>query len=111
MASLALALPCLPGGADKLRSLADECRGPRRQEFEDFHRRVGLTDESWYLQATPQGELFVLTLNGDPLGAVARLGASTHPFDRWFKERAKEIHGVDFNEPLPGPPPEQVFTG
>ena len=111
MASLALALPCLPGGADKLRSLAEECRGPRRQEFEEFHHRVGLTDEGWYLQSTPQGELFILTLEGDPMGAVAKLAASRHPFDSWFKERAKEIHGVDFNQPLPGPPPEQVFAG
>jgi hypothetical protein len=111
MASLALALPCLPGGADKLRSLAEQCRGARRQEFEDFHRRVGLSDEAWYLQSTPQGELFVLTLGGDPLGAMSKLAASTEPFDRWFKDRAKEIHGVDFNQPLPGPPPEQVFAG
>ena len=111
MANLALAFPCLPGGGDKLRSLAEACRGPRRQEFEDFHRRVGLTAERWYLQSAPQGELFILTLEGDPLGAVAKLGASDHPFDRWFKERAREVHGVDFNQPLPGPPPEQVFEG
>jgi hypothetical protein len=111
MTTLALALPCLPGGADKLRSLAIVCGGERRQEFEEFHRRVGLTAEHWYVQQTPNGELFILTLEGDPLGAVAKLGASDHPFDRWFKERALEIHGVDFNQPLPGPPPEQVFAG
>jgi hypothetical protein len=112
MATLALALPCLPGGADKLRDLAQACRGPRRQEFEDFHRRVGLTAERWYLQSTPEGgHVFILTLEGDPEGAVAKLGASQHPFDRWFKDRAREVHGVDFDQPLPGPPPEHVFEG
>ena len=111
MTTLSLALPCLPGGADKLRGLAEACRGERHQEFDDFHRRIGLTAEQWFLQQTPQGELFILTLEGDPHGAVAKLAGSDHPFDRWFKERAREIHGVDFNQPLPGPPPEQVFAG
>jgi hypothetical protein len=91
--------------------MAEECRGSRRAEFEDFHRRVGLSKESWYLQQSPQGELFVLVIEGDPLGAVQKLGASNESFDVWFRERAKEVHGVDFSQPLPGPPPEQVFEG
>lgn len=111
MGALALALPCLPGGAIKARALADECHGPRQAEFEEFHRRVGLTGERWYLQQTPQGELIVLVLEGDPPGAIGKLSASNHPFDRWFKEQVREIHGVDFNQPLPGPPPEQIFAG
>ena len=111
MASLALALPCVPGGAEKLRHLAEECSGPRRTEFADFHRRVGLTAERWYLQQTPQGALFLLTLEGDPGGAIRKLAASTHPFDQWFKEQAQAVHGVDFNQPLPAPPPALVFEG
>src|SRR5690349_9897760 len=110
MATLALALPCLPGGADKARQFAAACRD-RRQEFEEFHRRVGLTAERWYLQQKPQGTLLVLVLEGDPQGAVAKLASSSDQFDRWFKEQAREIHGVDFGQPLPGPPPEQVFEG
>jgi hypothetical protein len=111
MATMALALPCLPGGADKLRQLADACRGPRRDEFAEFHQRVGLDAERWYLQQTPQGELFLLYLEGDPLGAIGKLAASDDPFDVWFREQAKAVHGVDFTEPLPGPPPEVVFEG
>jgi hypothetical protein len=91
--------------------LAEQCSGPRRAEFEDFHRRVGLTSEAWYLQQSPQGDVFILTLEGDPPGAVRTLAGSDHPFDQWFKEQSREVHGVDFNQPLPGPPPEQVFQG
>ena len=109
MASLAIALPCLPGGADKLRALARECSGPRRPEFDDFHRRVGLSGERWFLQQTPQGELLILTLEGDPAGALAKLGASDHPFDIWFREAVREVHGVDLSQPPAGPPPELVF--
>ena len=111
MARLAFTVPCLPGGGDKLREMAAQCRGPRRAEFEDFHRRLGLTREGWYLQQSPQGEVFILTLEGDPMGAIQKLAASDHPFDQWFKERSREVHGVDFNQPLQGPPPEQVFEG
>jgi hypothetical protein len=111
MSTLALALPCLPGGADKLRQLAEQCRGPRHEEFAGFHQRAGLDIERWYLQQTPQGELFVLYLDGDPLGAIGMLAASDHPFDVWFREQAKQIHGIDFSQPLPAPPPEVVFEG
>src|SRR5689334_16602021 len=110
MATLALALPCLPGGAEKARQLATACRD-RRAEFDEFHRRVGLTGERWYLQETPQGTLILVVLEGDPPGAIGKLAASDHPFDRWFKEQTREIHGVDFNQPLPGPPPVQIFEG
>jgi hypothetical protein len=111
MAELAIALPCLPGGADELRQLAKECSGPRKEEFEDFHRRVGLTSERWYLQQTPQGELHIVVLEGDPAGAIGALASSDNKFDQWFRERIKAVHGVDFSQPLPGPPPEQVFAG
>ena len=92
-----------------LHGLAEICRGERRQEFEDFHRRVGLSAEQWFLQQTPQGDLFMLILEGDPLGAVTKLAGSDHPFDRWFKERVREVHGVDFNQPCPGRRPNRFL--
>ena len=111
MPHLAIALPCLPGGADKLRQLAKECAGPRKAEFADFHKRVGLSLEHWFLQKTPQGELVILHLDGDPMGAMAKLAGSDHPFDRWFRDQVQKVHGVDFAKPLPGPAPEPIFEG
>ena len=35
--------------------------------------------------------------------------ASNHPFDAWFLEQARHIHGADLAQPLPGPPPQLVF--
>lgn len=111
MPTMAIALPCLPGGADKLRALAKECAGARRDEFADFHRRVNLTREQWFLQSTPQGEMLILILEGDPQSAMAKLAASKEPFDTWFLEQVEQVHGVDLRQPLPGPPPELVFEG
>lgn len=109
MASLAIALPCLPGGAGRLRALAEELSGPRRSEFEDFHRRVGLTAERWFLQRAPEGELLILNLEGDPAGALAKLAISDHSFDTWFRNAVRDVHGVDLSQPPAGPPPELVL--
>lgn len=111
MATLAISLPCLPGGAARLRDAASELNGRRRAEFEDFHRRAGLTCERWFIQQTPQGEVVNLVLEGDPLHAISVLAASNEPFDVWFREQVKSAHGVDFSQPLPAPPPELVFEG
>lgn len=111
MATMAIALPCLPGWADELRKTAAEISGPRRQEFEDFHRRAGLSAERWFVQQTPQGELCIVVLEGDPMGAIGALASSNQPFDVWFRDSVKKVHGVDFAQPLPGPPPEVVFEG
>ena len=111
MATLAISLPCLPGGADNLREFAAEVAGPRREEFEDFHHRAGLTAERWFVQQTPQGDVLNLVLEGDPMRAIGVLATSDVPFDVWFREKAKVVHGVDFTQPLPVPPPELVFEG
>jgi hypothetical protein len=111
MATLAIALPCLPDGAKAAKELAAELGDSRRDEFEGFHRRVGLSKEQWFLQQTPQGEVIVLVLEGDPAGAMGKFSASNEPFDVWLRDRVKRIHGVDFGQPLPAAPPELVFEG
>ena len=36
------------------------------------------------------------------------MGASTDAFDVWFREKVKEMHGLDMTQPPPGPPPALV---
>jgi hypothetical protein len=111
MATLALALPCLPGGSDKLRSLAEACRGERRPEFEDFYRRVGLSAEHWFLQQTPEGSC------SSSLWKVTR-------WVQWPSSVLRTTHSTvgSKTEPLRstvwisvslcrGPPPAEVFAG
>ncbi len=107
MATLAFAAPCLPGGADVARRITQEVQGTRRSDYEDFHRRVGLAGEAWYIQHTPQGDLSIVYLEGDdPARSLQALRQSDHPFDQWFKEQVKLVHGIDFGQPLAGPLPE-----
>ena len=46
---------------------------------------------------------------GEKCDAITK-GGSNDPFDRWFRERVKEIHGVDLAEASPLPPPEHVLS-
>jgi hypothetical protein len=85
MPTFAAALPLLPGKTDDWKRMVEEIAGPRRADFEDFHRRVGLTKENWYLQPTPQGDLVIVYLEGEIPQCFQRFATSDHPFDRWFR--------------------------
>jgi hypothetical protein len=43
----------------------------------------------------------------DPLAALGEFGSSDEPFNSWFRDGMKEVHGIDISEP--GPPSEKVF--
>ena len=81
--------------------------GPRRQELTDFNRRYGLTRHASWLADTPTDPA-VVALHQGPGGdeVMPKLGPSQHEFDLWFKDKLKEVHGVDVTQPPPGPLPE-----
>ena len=35
--------------------------------------------------------------------------ASQDPFDVWMKQSFTALHGIDFNQPMAGPLPEQIL--
>ncbi len=110
MAAIALAFPILPGKLDAWKRFVQEMAGPRRSEHEASRRRMGVSVERVWHQTTPQGDLAIVYEEADDLAqGLPRLAASQEPFDVWFKQQVLEIHGVDFNQPLPGPLPELVF--
>jgi hypothetical protein len=45
----------------------------------------------------------------DPARSIATLAALDHPFDRWFKQEVKRLHGIDFNQPPASPLREVVY--
>ena len=109
MASLASAFPILPGKTEQWKHFSQEMAGPRRNEYEASRTRLGITREVAYLQQTPQGDLAVVYSEAQDIARVFEgFGRSQEPFDVWFREQVKEIHGVDFTQPLPGPLPEAI---
>ena len=87
----------------------EELEGPRKADYAASERRIGILKESWYLQPTPDGDLFVAYMESpDFAKALESFRQSSDPFDRWFKQRMADVTGVDLNEPLPGPLSEQL---
>jgi len=83
--------------------------GPRHGEYEASRKRLGISREVAYLQQTPQGDMAVVYFEVQDIPSVFEgFGRSQEPFDVWFREQVKEIHGIDFSEPLPGPLPEAI---
>jgi len=93
------------------RAWIQECLGPRRREFNEFNRRMGLTAHHVWLSDGPHGPTAVV-FHGGP-GAktfLQRLGTSDHPFDRWFRNRVCEYHGIDFSKIIEIKSPELVMN-
>jgi len=103
------AFPVLPGKEDEARKFAQETLD-RRDEFDASQQRFGVTKEEWSLQQTPMGSMVVVRFKADDVaGVFAGVAQSDDAFDVWFKQRAKEISGVDLGEPMPGPLPEIIL--
>jgi hypothetical protein len=89
--------PIADGKLEKWRQWADDLQNGRGEEFKEFNSRYGLTRHSAWLAETPTGPI-VTALHEGP------------DFDVWFKQNLSECHNIDFNEPLPGSPPELIIN-
>jgi hypothetical protein len=108
MAEFAFAIPVLPGQEELDRKTLGEMSEARRDEYEAAARRAGITRQIVWHQQTPQGTVAVVYVEADdPLAALGEFGSSDEPFNSWFRDQMKAVHGVDISEP--GPPSEKVF--
>jgi hypothetical protein len=61
-----------------------------------------------WIQSTPAGDVAVVYMEADDLAAAfTTLGTSDEPFDRWFRDLIRDVHGVALEKGFP--PPEQVL--
>ncbi len=99
-----VAFPILPGKTEAARAMLREMDGPRKQELAACSQGVGLAKETWAIQQTPQGDMFVVYMAGDNIAqAFTQFAASQTAFDRWVKQQMQETTGADMNTPPPGP--------
>jgi hypothetical protein len=105
---MAAAFPILPNKTPEWRKFIEELNGPRRAEFVESRRRMGVQERT-FLQHTPMGDLVIVTLEGeDPARSFGQFAHWTDPFTLWFLDRVKELHGVDLRT-QEAPLPEQVM--
>lgn len=108
MATVTFAAPILPGKLEAWRRFAQEMKSSRAEEHAKSRKQLSMTREVSYLQRTPQGDLAIISFDADdPQRAFAGLATSDAPFDRWFREKVRELHGLDMTVPTAAPPVEQ----
>jgi hypothetical protein len=106
----AVPFPTAPGKTESdIRSIAAYLRA-HPAEYRESRRRLGVTMERAYIQATPMGTVTIAYLEASqPFAAgVGAQASSDLDIDRRFLEMVREVHGVDLRQPPPGPPPETV---
>jgi hypothetical protein len=106
MAVFNAAFPVQPGKIDAARALAKETMGEQRSGFNESQKRGGITRETWSIQEIPDGNAFVLVWfeSPDPDKAFTELAQDDSDFAVWFRDRVKEVSGVDLTEPQEGGP-------
>src|SRR5262245_32633570 len=109
MPSIGFVAPLLPEMTQTDRDAMTSCwHGERQAAYEDARRRAGITRESTWIQSTPMGDLAVVYIEADDLeAAFATIGGSDEPFDRWFRDHVRRVHGIALEDGFP--PPELIL--
>lgn len=106
---LAMAIPILPGKTEQWRKFINDLKGKYYNEFAESRKRLNVRERT-FLQNTPQGDVVIVTLEGDnPSKAFQNFASVNDDFTNWFTKEVKEIHGLDLKNPPPGPMPELMI--
>ena len=105
----AMAFPILPGKEEQWKKFTAELNSKRRDEYRKSRKELKVHERT-FLQHTPQGDLVIVTLEGeDPMSAFAAFANSDSDFSSWFFQQVIDIHGFDLRKPPPGPMPELII--
>jgi hypothetical protein len=95
----AIAVPVIPDKVEAWKAWVRECTDTRREEFEAFNERMGLTLHRAWLTQGREGPLVIVVYDGP--GAedfLSKLARSNEPFDKWLREHVTEYHKMDFSK-------------
>ena len=82
--------------------------GERQAAYEESRKRLGITREAVWIQATPAGDVAVVYVESDDVEVAYKdMAVSQEPFDRWFREHVLDVHGIDLQNGLA--PSEQIM--
>ena len=110
MTAYGFMIPILPGQEEPYRQFLADLQGLRRAEYETTWQHLGMRTNRIWLQPTPQGSVAIVYLEADDMDRVfTEIATSDAPFLGWWRAQVLAIHGVDFSQPLPAPPNEQLF--
>jgi len=110
MPSTVFAVPILPGKTEAWKSAVAEMTGPRKNEYIEARRALGISKEVVCLQQTPHGDFVCVYLEAANVSNILQdMVQATDAFHQWFVEAVlKDAHGMDPSQPLP--PANEVFA-
>jgi len=116
MPGIVLTFPIVASKVEAWRRFCQEMSGSRLPMYEASRRRLGITHERLALVETAFGSAAVTTLEApDVAQALGQIITSDLPFDRWYRERVQELHGVNlagyehFSQPAPSPQNQELL--
>lgn len=116
MSGFVLTFPILAGKVEAWRRFCQELYGSRRIAYEASRRRLGITRERMALVETSFGSTAVTTLEAPDIDrALGQIITSNLPFDRYYRERVQELHGINLAgydklvQPIPLPQNQELL--
>ena len=105
MQSVAFAVRLLPGQTEAVRIALASCWvGARKEAYQDARRRAGIIREAVWIQPAPGGDVIVVYLEADDVATAFTIwGTSAEPFDRWFRDHVRQVHGIALEEGFTAP--------
>lgn len=101
----AIAIPILPNKLEEWKKFIADLNGKWKKDFDASRKKLGIRERTFH-QQTPMGDLVLVTLEGnDPEKAFQSFATSNDEFTKWFHACVKSTHGIDLNQPPPGPMP------
>jgi uncharacterized glyoxalase superfamily protein PhnB len=109
METIVFAAPIRPGQTEAYRALLEEMQTNRREAYMASRQRMGVHTERVWIQESGAGDLALIFIEADEASRVFQLiGASTDPFDDWFRQQ--EFLTLDIMRiPLPTAMPPLAF--
>jgi hypothetical protein len=107
-----IALPLLPGKTQAFKEFAAALEGDRKADYEAALKRFGGLKERAYFEPGATADTVVYIIKGKPTivhDVLKGIGASAEPFDKWFTERMRDIHGVDLSQPAALPDAKLIY--
>ena len=97
--TVCFAAPILPGTTSVDREEMLSCwTGERHDEHTASRQQHGIAREAVWIQSTPSGDFAVVLLEASNLSsALLGLATSQQPFDVWFREHLRTVHGMDLS--------------
>ena len=96
MPGIVLTFPIRTGKVEAWRRFCQKMSDSQWPAYEASRQRMGITREKWALVENAFGAAAVITLEAPDLGpALGQIMTSAFPFDRWYREQVRELHGIN----------------